>query len=131
LKQSEFTLRQANRGKPIRQGLIGDSGITDKALARSGQLQERILMRRSATVTDARRIAMRLLLVCAVAIDGILENMGRMRSLAAEAHREITRRYNEIMLDLHERHTTAGAVQRLFAMRKGARGQRRQAGAGI
>ena len=46
---------------------------------------------------------MRPLLVRAVSIDGILENMGRMRSLANEAHREITRRYNAIMLDLHER----------------------------
>jgi hypothetical protein len=55
---------------------------------------------------------MRPLLVRAVSIDGILENMGRMRSLAAEAHREITYRYHGIMLDLRER-----------------RGRRRQAGA--
>ena len=56
---------------------------------------------------------MRPLLVRAVSIDGILENIGRMRSLAAEVDREITRRYTGIMLDLHER-----------------RGHRRQAGAG-
>ena len=86
-------------------------------------------MRRCATVTDARRNGMRPLLVCAVAIDGILENMGRMRSLAAEAHREITRRYNGIMPDLHERRALAGAVRRVFAMREGAPGHRRQAGA--
>jgi hypothetical protein len=56
---------------------------------------------------------MRPLLVRAVSIDGILENMGRMRSLAAEAHGKIIRRYHGIMLDLRKR-----------------RGRRRQAGAG-
>jgi len=85
-------------------------------------------MRRSATVTDARRIKMRPLLAWAVSIDGILENMGRMRSLAAEAHRQITHRYTEIVFDLHERRGIAGAVQWLFTRRKGSRGDRRQAG---
>ena len=56
---------------------------------------------------------MRPLHVRAVSIDGILENMGRMRLLAAEAHREITRRYHGIMLDPRE-----------------WRGHRRQTGAG-
>jgi len=86
-------------------------------------------MRRCATVTDARRIGMRPLLVRAVSIDGILENMGHMRSPAAEAHREITRRCNETLLDPHERRAMAGAVQRVLTMRKGAPGDRRQAGA--
>ena len=45
---------------------------------------------------------MRPLLVRAVSIDGILENMGHMRLLAAEAHREITRRYHALMLDPRE-----------------------------
>jgi len=45
---------------------------------------------------------MRPLLARAVCIDGILENMGRMRSLAAEAHRKITPRYHGIMLDRRE-----------------------------
>jgi hypothetical protein len=56
---------------------------------------------------------MRPLLARAVSIDGILENMGRMRSLAAEAHRKITRRYHGIMLDLREwrrRRRQAGAA---------------------
>ena len=66
-------------------------------------------MRRCVTVTDARRIGMRPLLARAVSIDGILENMGRMRSLAAEAHREIPRRCNGIMSDPHERRAMAGA----------------------
>ena len=87
-------------------------------------------MRRSATVTDARRIKIRPALACAVVVDGGLENIGRMRSLAAEAHREITHRYNEIMSELHERRGSAGAVQWLFAKREGPRGHRRQAGAG-
>ncbi len=56
---------------------------------------------------------MRPLLVRAVSIDGILENMGRMRSLAAGAHLDITHRYNRIMSGLRER-----------------RGRRRQAGTG-
>ena len=56
---------------------------------------------------------MRPLLVRAVSIDGILENMGRMQSLAAEAHRKITRRYHGTLLDPRE-----------------WRGLRRQAGAG-
>jgi len=73
---------------------------------------------------------MRPLLVRAVSIDGILENMGRMRSLAAEAHRKITRRYHALMLDLHERRAIAGAVRWVFAMHEGPRGHRRQAGAG-
>ena len=73
---------------------------------------------------------MRPLLVRAVSIDGILENMGRMRLLAAEAHREITRRYHGIMLDLREWREIAGAARRAFAMREGPRGRRLQAGAG-
>ena len=82
----------------------------DAALLQGGaEIAGRILMRRSAAVTDARRIEMRPLLACAVSIDGILENMGPMRSLAAEAHREIIRRYDAIMLDLHERRAVAGA----------------------
>ena len=66
-------------------------------------------MRRSTTVTDARRIGMRPLLVCTVVIDGILEKLGRMQSLAAEAHGEISHRYNQIMLDLQERCAIVGA----------------------
>ena len=67
--------------------------------------------------------------VRAVVIDAILENMGRMQSLAAEAHRETTRRNNETLFDLHERGASAGALQSLLAMRKGARGYRRRVGA--
>ena len=33
-KQSGFTLRLENRGKPTSQGAFGESGITDKALAK-------------------------------------------------------------------------------------------------
>ncbi len=73
---------------------------------------------------------MRPLLVRAVSIDGILENMGRMRSLAAEAHRKITRRYHRITLDLREWRAISGTVRWSFAMRKGLRGHRRRAGAG-
>ncbi|MHA1528950.1 MAG: hypothetical protein ACTSVG_08010 [Alphaproteobacteria bacterium] len=87
-------------------------------------------MRRAVTVTDARRIGMRPLLVCAVAIDGLLENMGRMLSLATGAHLEFTHRYNGIVYDLSEQRAVAGAFQWRIAVRKGSRGDRRQAGAG-
>ncbi len=73
---------------------------------------------------------MRPLLVRAVSIDGILENMGHMRLLAAKANRKITRRYHGIMFDLREWREITGAAQRAFAMREEPRGGRRQAGAG-
>jgi hypothetical protein len=70
---------------------------------------------------------MRPLLARAVSIDGILENMGHMRSPAVEALRNITRRYHGIMRDPREWRVMAGAGE--FAMRKRAPGPRRQAGA--
>jgi len=66
-------------------------------------------MRGVATVTDARRIGMRPVLVCAVVTGGILENIGRMRSLTADAHREISRRYSAIIPGLPDRCAMAGA----------------------
>jgi len=66
-------------------------------------------MRGAATVTDARRIGMRPLLVCAVVAGGILENIGRMRSLTAEVCRKITRRYSAIMPGLPDWCAMAGA----------------------
>ena len=72
---------------------------------------------------------MRPLLVRAVSIDGILENMGRMRSLAAETHRKITRRYHGVICDLRGWREIEGAAQRVFPMPEGPRGHRRQAGA--
>jgi len=48
------------------------------------------------------------LLVCAVVAGGILENIGRMRLLTAEAHREITRRYSAIMPGLPDWRAMAG-----------------------
>ncbi|MHA1108367.1 MAG: hypothetical protein ACTSQV_04535 [Alphaproteobacteria bacterium] len=52
---------------------------------------------------------MRPLLVCAVVAGGILENIGRMRSLTAEVCRKITRRYSAIMPGLPDWCAMAGA----------------------
>jgi hypothetical protein len=109
--------------------IFGQRRNRDSDRPQNALLQGRILMRRCATVTDARRIGMRPQLVRAVVIDAILENMGRMRSLAAGAHRETARRNNETLFNSPERGASAGAVQWVCTMRKGARGDRRRAGA--
>ena len=108
-------------------GVLARDAVHPRGVA---EIAGRTLMRRSASVTDAPRIRMRPLPVRAVVIDGFLENIRPMRSLAAGAHLEITHRSRGIMPDLPERRAMAGAAHRAPAMPKGWRGDRRQAGAG-